>query len=206
PVEASCRRSRDGENPLSCVHQGKIFIPALGPSPGNAQVLSTRVHVSGVESDCTRCHMPGAGDGNPPRRRQAMPKSIKSAVASDETIAANGEQQMSAIWMAWRDEAFRFAQRRLSHNQDAVLRLTKCGNWQELLELQMDWSREILEDYLDESRELFDLVTRPVETAAEDVEEQVETAEVQPIEGPRRRKREAASETDHGMGAQTATN
>ena len=88
-----------------------------------------------------------------------MPKAIKSAVASDETIVTNGGQQMSAIWMAWRDEAFRFAQRRLSHNQDAVLRLTKCSNWQELLELQMDWSREILEDYMDESRELFEVVS-----------------------------------------------
>src|SRR5262249_27133237 len=170
------------------------------------KMLSTRGHGSSVDFDRPRCRVAGIGNGNPPRRRQAMPKAIKSAVASDETIVTNGGQQMSAIWMAWRDEAFRFAQRRLSHNQDAVLRLTKCSNWQELLELQMDWSREILEDYLDESRELFDLVARRVETATEEAEEQIETAEVQPIEGPRRRKREAASETDHGMGAQTATN
>jgi len=41
-----------------------------------------------------------------------------------------------------------------------VLRLTKCNSWQDLLELQVDWSREIFEDYLAESREMLELVTR----------------------------------------------
>jgi hypothetical protein len=61
---------------------------------------------------------------------------------------------------AWREEALCFARRRIDHNHDAVVRLTKCNSWQDLLELQVDWSREIFEDYLAESREMLELVTR----------------------------------------------
>jgi hypothetical protein len=103
-----------------------------------------------------------------------MPKFSKAAVASvpdaaEETSRETAE--LPTVWFratfvpfqanqAWGEEAFRFARRRLEHNHDAVQRLTKCSSWQDLLELQMDWSREILEDYLAESREMLALVTR----------------------------------------------
>jgi hypothetical protein len=61
------------------------------------------------------------------------------------------------VGSALRDAALRFAGRRFGHNQAAVLRLTKCTGWQDLLQLQMDWARETFQDYMDESRALFDL-------------------------------------------------
>ena len=115
-----------------------------------------------------------------------MPKFSKAAMAplpANVGEEANRETaEISSVWFratfmpfqanqALREEAFRFARRRLEHNRDAVQRLTKCSSWQDLLELQMDWSREILEDYLAESREMIELVTRagngkPAEDAA----------------------------------------
>jgi len=101
-----------------------------------------------------------------------MPKPSKAAVASLSTTSSSDDtKETSTVWFrttfmpfqaneAWREEALRFARRRLDHNHDAVLRLTKCNSWQDLLELQMDWSREIFEDYLAESREMLELVTR----------------------------------------------
>ena len=104
-----------------------------------------------------------------------MPKFSKAAMAplpANTGEEANRETaEISTVWFratfmpfqanqAWREEAFRFARRRLEHNHDAVQRLTKCSSWQDILELQMDWSREILEDYIAESREMIELVTR----------------------------------------------
>jgi hypothetical protein len=72
--------------------------------------------------------------------------------------AWNGEGSMgSGAGLALRDEVLRFAGRRFSHNQAVALRLTKCTGWQDLLQLQMDWARETFQDYMDESRALFDL-------------------------------------------------
>jgi hypothetical protein len=101
-----------------------------------------------------------------------MPKPSKATVASLATSSGSDDaKETSTVWFratfmpfhaneAWREEALRFARRRLDHNREAVLRLTKCNSWQDLLELQVDWSREIFEDYLAESREMLELVTR----------------------------------------------
>src|SRR5215469_11251433 len=102
-----------------------------------------------------------------------MPKPSKAAVTPLSTSSSSNDdtKETSTVWFrttfmpfhaneAWREEALRFARRRLEHNHDAVVRLTKCSSWQDLLELQMDWSREILEDYLAESREMLELVSR----------------------------------------------
>ena len=101
-----------------------------------------------------------------------MPKPSKATVASLATSSGSDDtKETSTVWFratfmpfhaneAWREEALRFARRRLDHNRETVLRLTKCNSWQDLLELQVDWSREIFEDYLAESREMLELVTR----------------------------------------------
>ena len=55
---------------------------------------------------------------------------------------------------AWREEALHLLLRRLSHDRDRVSRLTNCSIWQDLLQLQIDGSREIFEAYLKKHREL----------------------------------------------------
>ena len=55
---------------------------------------------------------------------------------------------------AWREEALHLLLRRLSHDRDRVSRLTNCSIWQDLLQLQIDDSREIFEAYLKKHREL----------------------------------------------------
>jgi hypothetical protein len=64
------------------------------------------------------------------------------------------------VTSAWGEEAVRFANRRLNRNREAAERLAKCTSWQDLLELQMSWAKEIVQDYLDESREFIGIVSR----------------------------------------------
>ena len=64
------------------------------------------------------------------------------------------------VTSAWSDEALRFANRRLNHNRETVERLAKCDTWQDILDLQMSWAKEIVQDYLDESRELMSIMSR----------------------------------------------
>ena len=52
------------------------------------------------------------------------------------------------------EEALHLLLRRLSHDRDRVSRLTNCSIWQDLLQLQIDGSREIFEAYLKKHREL----------------------------------------------------
>lgn len=96
-----------------------------------------------------------------------MPKSSLQAAASDP--ATEDKHEITDAWLrasfmpllaneAWHDEALRFARQRFSHGRTAVLRLTRHSLWQDLLELQMDCSREIFEIYLAKSRKMLGLV------------------------------------------------
>ena len=100
-----------------------------------------------------------------------MSKSSKSVSEIGFTAPAVGLTGLAEPWVratrtslqvtsAWNEEAIRFASRQLSRNREVAERLIKCSSWQDLLELQMSWAKEILQDYLDESRELIGIVGR----------------------------------------------
>ena len=97
------------------------------------------------------------------------PGRAANGICAASGTAAEDKPEMTDVWLrasfmplqangAWHDEALRLARQRFSHSRTAVLRLTRGGLWQELLELQMDCSREIFEVYLTKSREMLGLV------------------------------------------------
>jgi hypothetical protein len=101
----------------------------------------------------------------------------KSMTATPESVAETNDLlrdswiRMSTtsvqVTSAWGNEAVRFASRRLARNRETVEQLGKLGSWQEFLDLQMNWARDVLQDYLDESRELIELVQEASNGAVE---------------------------------------
>jgi hypothetical protein len=87
------------------------------------------------------------------------------------------------VTSAWGEGAVRFASRRLNRNREAAERLVKCSTWQDLLELQMNWTKEIVQDYLDEGRELIGIVSRTTNGEVEPGE-----ASDRPAEPPQARR------------------
>jgi hypothetical protein len=61
---------------------------------------------------------------------------------------------------AWSDEAVRFAGLRLSRNRDLAERFTKCGSWQEIMDLQMGWASDFMQDCLSESHQLLEIAQK----------------------------------------------
>ncbi len=92
-----------------------------------------------------------------------MPNS--SIAAAAVALTPEDRQKVAAAWLqahlmplqttqAWREEALHLLLRRLSHDRDLLSGLTNCSIWQDLLQLQIDGSREKFEAYLKKHREL----------------------------------------------------
>jgi Phasin protein len=107
---------------------------------------------------------------------------VPTTAANQSAAASELNNQLSDPWIratstsvqitsALGNEAIRFASRRFARNRDAVEQLTRCASWPDLLELQMSWAKDIMQDYLDESREFLGLVqgaSNAAETASGD--------------------------------------
>ena len=110
-----------------------------------------------------------------------MSQSMTAMPATMPALAANGATKLSNSWIhvantsvaigsAWGNRAIRLAGRRLARNRAAVERLSHCASWQDLLELQMTWAKDVMQDYFDESREFLSLVQKAANAPAEVVE------------------------------------
>ena len=110
-----------------------------------------------------------------------MSQSMTAMPATMPALAANGATKLSNSWIhvantsvvigsAWGNRAIRLAGRRLARNRAAVERLSHCASWQDLLELQMTWAKDVMQDYFDESREFLGLVQKAANAPAEAVE------------------------------------
>src|SRR5215469_14105802 len=109
---------------------------------------------------------------------QEMSQSMTAMPATMPALAANGATKLSNSWIhvantsvvigsAWGNRAIRLAGRRLARNRAAVERLSHCASWQDLLELQMTWAKDVMQDYFDESREFLSLVQKAANAPAE---------------------------------------
>jgi Phasin protein len=94
---------------------------------------------------------------------------MSSAATQPSTAAVDMGNKLSESWAratstsvqltsAWGNEAVRFASRRLARNRDAAERFMKCSSWRDLLDIQVNWTKDLMQDYLDESRELMGMV------------------------------------------------
>jgi hypothetical protein len=94
---------------------------------------------------------------------------MSSAATGPSTAAVDMGNKLSDSWVratstsvqltsAWGNEAVRFASRRLARNREAAERFMKCSSWRDLLDIQVNWTKDLMQDYLDESREVMGMV------------------------------------------------
>ncbi len=60
----------------------------------------------------------------------------------------------------WSAEALRFAGHRLERTREAIGHLPECRSWDEVMKLQMDWTKDLMDDYLDESRQFLEIAQK----------------------------------------------
>src|SRR5215469_2697277 len=70
---------------------------------------------------------------------------------------AESTSKITSVAMDCCAEAIRFAGQRFERNRETVSHLPKCGSWDEVLELQMNWTSGLMHDYLEESRNFFEI-------------------------------------------------
>ena len=58
------------------------------------------------------------------------------------------------------DEAVRFAGLRLSRNRDTAEQLGKCTNWREIMDLQMGWANDFMQDCLNETHQMLEIAQK----------------------------------------------
>jgi hypothetical protein len=96
--------------------------------------------------------------------QSAAASELKDHLSDSCIRAASTSAQFAS---AWSNEAIRFAGRRFARNRETMERFAGCAGWQDLLERQMNWARDILQDYLDESRQFLGLVQEAASGAAD---------------------------------------
>lgn len=74
--------------------------------------------------------------------------------------------KMTSVAFDWGAEALRFAGQRLERTRNTVAHLPKCGSWDEVVRLQMDWTSALMQDYLEESRHFFEFAQKASADAA----------------------------------------
>ena len=73
---------------------------------------------------------------------------------------AESTSKMTSVAFDCCAEAIRFAGQRVERNRETVSHLPKCGSWEELMKLQMDWTSGLMQDYLEESRNFFEMAQK----------------------------------------------
>jgi Phasin protein len=58
------------------------------------------------------------------------------------------------------DEAVRFAGLRLSRNRETAEQFAKCSNWRDIMDLQMGWASDFMQDCLNESHQLLEIAQK----------------------------------------------
>jgi len=58
------------------------------------------------------------------------------------------------------DEAIRFAGLRLSRNREIAEQFAKCSNWRDVMDVQMGWASNFMQDCLNESHQLLEIAQK----------------------------------------------
>jgi hypothetical protein len=93
-------------------------------------------------------------------------------LGSDATRRVCEQNQRFAKAMSeWNTEVGQFLSHRLSCNLDTIARITKCGNLQEVISIQMEWFRDATDEYLKEIGKLTQINGEIVSDALRPVQE-----------------------------------
>ncbi|HZT18162.1 MAG TPA: phasin family protein [Dongiaceae bacterium] len=108
------------------------------------------------------------------RQQSSAAERMTGGLADSWTRAARTSMQITSVLGS---EALRFATRRLDHNRGLAERLGKCASWQDLLDLQMSWANQFVQDCLEGSREFMGAIREASGTVQAAAEEEAEEAE-----------------------------
>jgi hypothetical protein len=67
-----------------------------------------------------------------------------------------GEHVTSAM-MDWQTEITRFLTRRIGHSSETMSRMMRCQGVNEVLDIELQWVRSAMDDFLGESMKLFEI-------------------------------------------------
>jgi Phasin protein len=107
------------------------------------------------------------------KHQSSISARMGGSLADSWTRAASTSMQIAS---ALGNEAFRFASRRLDRNRGMAEQLTKCASWQDLLDLQMTWANQLIQDYTDGSREFIGTIRDVASQVGSVAEQEIEEA------------------------------
>jgi len=93
------------------------------------------------------------------KRDVNLPFDPSQAVGAIEPLLQAGNKWLES-WMALGTEILEFSRARLDHNLEVGKAMTRTSKLEEAMDLQADYARTALRDYLNEASKLADLGTR----------------------------------------------
>ncbi len=64
---------------------------------------------------------------------------------------------VTSVMMDWQTEVTRFLTLRMSHSSETMSRMLRCQGMDEVLDIELQWMRVAMDDYLGESKKLFEI-------------------------------------------------
>jgi hypothetical protein len=80
-------------------------------------------------------------------------------------------QRFAKAISEWNTEVGEFVSHRVTRNLDAIARIAKCGNLQEVVSIQMEWFRDTTDEYMKEIAKLSEINSAIVSDAIRPVQE-----------------------------------
>ena len=74
--------------------------------------------------------------------------------------------QMTSAALDYCAEAIHFTGQRFERARDTVSSLPDCNSWGEVMKLQMEWASYLMRDYVEESRQFFEMARKASSSAA----------------------------------------
>jgi hypothetical protein len=81
---------------------------------------------------------------------------VELGLRATRQMLERGECVTSAM-MDWQTEVTRFLTRRIGQSSETMSRMMRCQGMDEVLDIELQWMRAAMDDYLGESKKLFEI-------------------------------------------------
>lgn len=93
---------------------------------------------------------------------------VELGLRATRQMLERGECVTSAM-MDWQTEVTRFLTRRIGHSSETMSRMMRCQGVDEVLDIELQWMRAAMDDYLGESKKLLEINTKVFDGLASNV-------------------------------------
>jgi hypothetical protein len=76
---------------------------------------------------------------------------------------AEATNKCTRLAFDWSAEAIRFARHRLERTRETFDHLPTCGSWEEVVNLHMNWTKDLMQDYLNQGSQFMAIAQRASE-------------------------------------------